>query len=92
MIRMGLMALVRIYQWTIRPMIGAHCRFEPSCSDYALEALGRYGAFRGTWLAAHRIIRCNPWVSGGFDPVPGGTRDSCGCNRRTGVSRRWMGL
>ena len=62
--------LVRLYQWTLRPFIGAHCRFEPSCSDYAIEALRRHGALRGTGLAAGRVLRCNPWHPGGYDPVP----------------------
>ncbi len=61
---------VRTYQWTLRPVIGANCRFEPSCSHYAIEAVARHGAARGTALAARRILRCNPWNAGGFDPVP----------------------
>jgi putative membrane protein insertion efficiency factor len=61
---------VRIYQWTVRPLIGAHCRFWPSCSDYAVEALRTHGAARGTVMAAKRILRCNPWNEGGVDPVP----------------------
>lgn len=61
---------VRVYQWTIRPVIGAHCRFEPSCSHYAIAALGRHGALRGSALAGARILRCNPWHPGGADPVP----------------------
>jgi putative membrane protein insertion efficiency factor len=61
---------VRVYQLTLRPIIGAHCRHEPSCSHYAIEALHRHGALRGTGLAAKRILRCNPWTPGGFDPVP----------------------
>jgi putative membrane protein insertion efficiency factor len=61
---------VRVYQWTIRPVIGANCRFEPSCSHYAIEALGKHGALRGSALAAKRILRCNPWHEGGDDPVP----------------------
>ena len=63
--------VVRLYQWTIRPLIGAHCRFWPSCSEYAVEALQRHGAVRGSALAARRILRCNPWNEGGVDPVPG---------------------
>ena len=66
-----LILLVRVYQWTLRPAIGAHCRFEPSCSAYAIEALGRHGAWRGTGLSARRVLRCNPWNDGGLDPVPG---------------------
>ncbi len=65
-----LILLVWIYQWTLRPFIGAHCRFEPSCSTYAIEALRRHGAWRGTGLAATRVLRCNPWNEGGVDPVP----------------------
>ena len=58
------------YQWTLRPLIGANCRFEPSCSHYALEALARHGAGRGSLLAARRVLACNPWNPGGPDPVP----------------------
>jgi len=61
---------VRAYQLTLRPIIGAHCRHEPSCSHYAIEALQRHGALRGSGLAVRRILRCNPWTAGGFDPVP----------------------
>lgn len=61
---------VRAYQWTIRPVIGANCRFWPSCSDYAIEAFRAHGAVRGAGLAARRILRCNPWCDGGYDPVP----------------------
>jgi uncharacterized protein len=65
-----LVGAVRSYQWTLRPFIGAHCRFEPSCSCYAIEALRRHGAARGAALAARRVLRCNPWNPGGDDPVP----------------------
>jgi putative membrane protein insertion efficiency factor len=61
---------VRAYQWTVRPLIGANCRFAPSCSHYAIEAFARHGAARGSVLAARRILRCNPWNEGGYDPVP----------------------
>ena len=61
---------VRAYQWTLRPLIGANCRFWPSCSDYAVEALRAHGAVRGAGLAGWRILRCNPWCEGGYDPVP----------------------
>ncbi len=61
---------VRAYQWTIRPVIGANCRFFPSCSDYAIDAVRGHGALRGSSLAARRILRCNPWHEGGYDPVP----------------------
>ena len=62
--------LIRLYQWTLRPFIGAQCRFEPSCSHYALDALAEHGAARGSLLAAWRVLRCNPWTPGGYDPVP----------------------
>jgi hypothetical protein len=65
-----LVAAVRTYQFTLRPFIGAQCRFEPSCSCYAIEALRRHGAARGSLLAARRVLRCNPWTPGGDDPVP----------------------
>ena len=58
------------YQWTLRPLLGPNCRFEPGCSDYALTALRTHGALRGTALAGKRVLRCNPWNEGGFDPVP----------------------
>ena len=61
---------VRGYQLTLRAVIGANCRFEPSCSHYAIGALHTHGALRGTALTAARILRCNPWHPGGYDPVP----------------------
>jgi putative membrane protein insertion efficiency factor len=63
---------VRVYQWTLRPVIGANCRFFPSCSEYAIGAFRTHGAIRGGTLAAGRILRCNPWCDGGYDPVPPG--------------------
>ncbi len=62
--------VVRAYQWTIRPVIGANCRFWPSCSEYAVEAFRGHGALRGGALTTKRILRCNPWHEGGYDPVP----------------------
>ncbi len=64
---------VHAYRYTLRGIIGSHCRHYPSCSDYALEALETHGALRGTGLTARRILRCNPWHPGGFDPVPPAT-------------------
>ena len=65
-----LTAAIRGYQIVFRPMLGANCRFFPSCSDYAMEAVERHGALRGTWLALRRVGRCHPYHPGGFDPVP----------------------
>jgi hypothetical protein len=65
-----LIAAVRGYQYALRPMLGANCRFYPSGSDYAREAIERHGAMRGSWLAARRVCRCHPYHPGGFDPVP----------------------
>ena len=65
-----LLFLIRGYQYALRPMLGANCRFYPSCSDYAHEAVDRHGALRGLWLASRRILRCHPYHPGGFDPVP----------------------
>lgn len=66
-----LVGLVRLYQWTLRPFIGAQCRFAPSCSEYAVAALRAHGPVRGSFLALGRILRCNPWHAGGWDPPPG---------------------
>ena len=65
-----LLALIRGYQYAIRPMLGANCRFAPSCSDYAGEALAKHGALKGTLLAGRRVLRCHPYHPGGYDPVP----------------------
>jgi hypothetical protein len=65
-----LMLLIRGYRFFISPLLGAHCRFAPSCSEYALSAIEQHGAVRGSWLALRRISRCHPWHRGGFDPVP----------------------
>ncbi|NRR33311.1 membrane protein insertion efficiency factor YidD [Oxalobacteraceae bacterium] len=77
--------LLRAYQLTISPLMGPRCRFYPSCSNYALEALQVHGAAKGSLLAVKRVCRCHPWNAGGLDPVPpaDGTNSSttaCGCN------------
>ncbi|MCL2524448.1 MAG: membrane protein insertion efficiency factor YidD [Betaproteobacteria bacterium] len=65
-----LIGLIRFYQYAISPFLGRSCRFVPSCSEYAAEAVGKYGAIKGGWLGAKRICRCHPWHPGGYDPVP----------------------
>lgn len=65
-----LMALVRFYRSAISPLTPPSCRYTPTCSAYALEALERHGAVRGSWLALRRILRCHPWGGHGYDPVP----------------------
>lgn len=67
--------LIRAYQYAVSPLVGPVCRFHPSCSQYALEAVQRFGVLRGICLAAWRLLRCNPWNAGGYDPVP--PRRSC---------------
>ena len=67
----ALRALLRVYRYLLSPMLAPACRFHPSCSAYAEEAIEEYGALRGGWLAARRVCRCGPWHPGGFDPVPG---------------------
>lgn len=68
-----LVAFVRAYQLVFRPLLPPLCRFHPSCSDYALEALHVHGPVKGTWLATKRVCRCGPWTAGGLDPVPPAT-------------------
>ena len=65
-----LILLIRLYQVTLSPYMGRQCRYTPTCSNYALEALRRHGLLRGGWLALKRILRCAPWGGSGYDPVP----------------------
>ncbi|HEX4880762.1 MAG TPA: membrane protein insertion efficiency factor YidD [Porticoccaceae bacterium] len=65
-----LIGLIQGYRWLLSPLLGAHCRFYPSCSAYGVEALRIHGGARGCWLLAGRICRCHPWNAGGVDPVP----------------------
>lgn len=61
---------IRFYQLCISPMLGSSCRFTPTCSQYAVEALRKHGPLKGSWLAVRRICRCHPWGGSGYDPVP----------------------
>ncbi|ACZ18940.1 membrane protein insertion efficiency factor YidD [Thermanaerovibrio acidaminovorans] len=61
---------IRVYQIFLSPLLGRNCRFHPTCSQYAFEAISRFGVLRGIWLSAKRLVKCGPWHPGGYDPVP----------------------
>ncbi len=61
---------IRFYQYAISPLLGSHCRFTPTCSQYAIEAIERFGVFKGSFLAVRRLLSCHPWGRSGYDPVP----------------------
>jgi len=63
-------AMLRAYKWAISPLLPPACRYVPTCSEYALEAVERFGVLHGAWMAAARLLRCHPLVKGGYDPVP----------------------
>jgi putative membrane protein insertion efficiency factor len=69
--RQALLLLVRAYRLLLSPSLGSACRFEPTCSAYALQSLERHGAMGGSYLTLRRLVRCHPWCDGGHDPVPG---------------------
>ena len=62
--------LIRFYKVCISPYLGNHCRYTPTCSQYAYDAISKYGIFKGGWLALRRLLRCHPWGGSGYDPVP----------------------
>jgi uncharacterized protein len=68
--------LLRGYKWAISPMLPTACRYVPTCSEYAMEAVDRYGALRGSWMALRRVLRCHPFAGSGYDPVPAAQQDS----------------
>jgi uncharacterized protein len=72
----GLTAAIRAYRYVLSPMLGPTCRFYPSCSHYAEEALHQHGALRGSYLTVRRLLRCHPWHEGGYDPVPSRTTNN----------------
>jgi uncharacterized protein len=94
-----LKAPIHAYRWTLKPLIGMDCRHLPTCSEYALEAIDKNGAWKGFWLMIARLSRCHPWGSAGYDPVPDlrGVRHRFqpwqygrwqGCELRSGVERK----
>ena len=68
--RNALVLPIQLYRWLLSPVLGAHCRFAPSCSAYAVDAIRSRGALKGGFLAARRVLRCHPFADGGYDPVP----------------------
>ncbi|HZU75360.1 MAG TPA: membrane protein insertion efficiency factor YidD, partial [Dehalococcoidia bacterium] len=82
----ALLLIIRFYQRAVSPGLPAACRFQPTCSRYAYEAIERYGALRGGWLAVRRLARCVPWQPGGYDPVPLPASESEAGARQTGVA------
>lgn len=68
--RKVLIALIKVYRFTLSPFVGQHCRFTPTCSQYAMEAIEKHGSLKGSWMAAKRLSKCHPFHTGGWDPVP----------------------
>ena len=77
MVKKVFIKIIKIYQKTISPLLGQNCRYHPTCSQYAIEALTLHGLFYGSFLAIKRIIKCNPWGGSGIDNVPNGERHGC---------------
>jgi uncharacterized protein len=74
--KIAALQLLRGYKWAISPLLPQACRYIPTCSEYATEAVERYGALRGSWMALRRILRCHPLAGSGYDPVPAATKTS----------------
>ena len=80
-----LISLIRVYQWTLSPLFGNCCRFEPSCSRYACGCIERFGVLRGLRLSLWRVLRCQPFSAGGYDPVPALSSDGRAVARELGA-------
>lgn len=65
-----LIAFIKAYQYTLSPFIGRSCRYQPTCSNYGIEAIRKHGPYKGFWLTVKRVLSCNPWGGSGYDPVP----------------------
>lgn len=85
-VRSVLIGLLKAYRFAISPLYGQVCRYHPSCSAYALEAVTVHGSIKGTWLAARRVGRCHPWAAGGYDPVP--AKKSAGAGKDDGAQQQ----
>lgn len=83
-----LRGMIRLYGWFISPLLGPHCRHLPTCSQYALAAIERYGALRGSWLALGRLARCHPWGTSGYDPVPHTWKEKAPAEQHRLITRR----
>ena len=70
MLKLILLKIIWAYRYFISPLMAPSCRFTPSCSDYAMQVIEKHGFLRGTWLSIKRVLRCNPWHPGGYDPAP----------------------
>lgn len=88
MARRMFIALIRFYQLALSPLLGVNCRYLPTCSAYAIEAVQRHGLWRGGWLALRRIARCHPWGGYGYDPVPEQMRSCTHTHHTPGVSTK----
>lgn len=87
MLKRLLVLCIRGYQLLLSPLLGSNCRFTPSCSHYAIDALASHGVLRGMWLSVKRIARCHPWHPGGYDPVPEpGKKESSSIERGVSIS------
>jgi len=81
-----LRGMIRFYQLCLSHFFTGSCRYLPTCSDYAMEAVAEHGALRGGWLGLRRILRCHPWGGDGYDPVPRAAGEACGCCHAAGAA------